>query len=176
VSAEPAAALETRRLVLSRIARDDVDELVDMLLNPALYGFIGDAPADAAAARIRAERWLRGSVDPGMVWINYVARRRDGARLIGFAQATVHRAGDRFGECEIAYLVDPSAQGHGFATEMMRAFCAELLGSIDPAELTAHIHPGHEASEGVAKAVGLALTTGEVDGERVWRAVAPRKR
>jgi RimJ/RimL family protein N-acetyltransferase len=166
--------ITTERLVLSRIARDDVDDLVRMLLDPALYEYIGDAPATAGAARERAERWLRGSADPDIRWINYVARRRDDGRLVGLAQATARRAdGSRFGSCEIAYLVDPPAQGHGFGTEMMRGFCAELHATLNPAELVAHIYPGHAASEGIAKAVGLAPTGDEVDGERVWRATAP---
>jgi RimJ/RimL family protein N-acetyltransferase len=95
-------------------------------------------------------------------WINYVARRA--GRLVGLARATVAR-----GTCEIAYLVDPAAQHQGFGTEMMRAFCAELRATLDPAEFTAHILPGHAASEGVAKALGLVPTGDRVDGERVWR-------
>jgi len=172
---EPDPAITTARLVLSRIAPDDVDELVQMLLNPALYHYIGDAPATAAAAGERVGRWLRGSADPDALWINYVARRRDDGRLVGLAQATVRRAGgSRFGACEIAYLVDPPAQGRGFGKEMMRGFCAELRKTLSPAEFIAHIYPGHAASEGIAKAVGLAPTADRVDGERVWRATTPR--
>lgn len=155
----------TERLTLSRIAPEDVDDLVAMLLNPALYHHIGDAPASAAQARERIERWLRGSADPEVLWINHVARRRADGRLVGLAQATESRDA-----CEIAYLVDPSAQRRGFGREMMSEFCAELARTVKPATLTAHIKPGHAASEGVAKALGLAPTTEHVDGERVWRA------
>jgi RimJ/RimL family protein N-acetyltransferase len=166
VKVEPALAIFTKRLVLSRIAADDADELVTMLVNPALYQYIGDPPTPAEA-RARVGRWLRGSTDPDVVWINYVARC-DG-RLVGLAQATVLRADEsRFGECELAYLVDPQAQRQGFGTEMMRGFHAELRETISPAEFTAHIHPGHAASEGVAKAVGLTPTDEHVAGERVW--------
>jgi len=125
---EPDPAIVTKRLVLSRIARDDVDELVAMLLNPALYHYIGGAPASAA------------------------------------------EAGDR--ACELAYLVDPPAQGDGFGTEMMSGFCAELHETMKPAEFIAHIYPGHAASEGVAKALGLVPTSDRVAGEQVWRAPA----
>lgn len=59
VKAEPDSAIVTKRLVLSRIARDDADELVAMLLNPAFYHHIGDAPASAAEAGDRVERWLQ---------------------------------------------------------------------------------------------------------------------
>jgi RimJ/RimL family protein N-acetyltransferase len=153
----------TERLVLSRIARSDVDELVVMLSKPELYEHIGDAPGSVEEAQAKAERWLRGSADPEVRWINHVARY-DG-KLVGLAQATV-RAG---GSCEIAYLVDPSAQRQGFGTEMMRAFCAELRATMDSVELVAHVLPGHVASESVARAVGLTPTEERVDGERVWR-------
>lgn len=177
MKAETVPAIITKRLELSRIARDDVDELVAMLLNPALYDYIGDAPASTAEARARAERWLGGSPDPNVLWINYVARRRDNGRIVGLAQATVLRAdGSRFGTCEIAYLVDPPAQQHGFGTEMMSEFCAEIQETMNPAEFIAHIYPGHEASEGVAKALGLTPTGDHVDGEQVWRTTAPRTR
>ncbi len=34
--------------------------------------------------------------------------------------------------------------------------------------LRAHVHPGHGASAGVARAVGLAPTPAELDGEVRW--------
>lgn len=177
MTVEPALTIITKRLVLSRIASDDIDELVAMLLDPALYCYIGDAPESAAEARNRAERWLRGSVDPDVLWINYVARGSGDGGLVGLAQATVRRVSEaRFGECEIAYLVDPPAQRHGFGTEMMSAFCVELHETMNPAEFIAHIYPGHTASERVAEAVGLTPTTDQVDGELVWRATAPLTR
>jgi hypothetical protein len=35
-------------------------------------------------------------------------------------------------------------------------------------ELTAYIHPGHEASIGIARALGLSATSVLVDGEVRW--------
>lgn len=167
---EPAPTIATERLVLTRLARGDVGDLVAMLLNPALYQWIGGAPASPAEAENRAGRWLSGSADPDVLWINYVARGRADDRLVGLAQATVHGAREaRAGTCEIAYLVDPSVQGRGFGTEMMHGFCAELRETVRPAEFTANILPGHAASEGVAHALGLVPTPDRVDGEQVWR-------
>jgi RimJ/RimL family protein N-acetyltransferase len=154
----------TERLVLSRLAHGDVGELAAMLLNPALYTHIDGAPASPAEAEDRIGRWLRGSPDPDVLWINYVARDRADGGFVGLAQATV-----RGRTCEIAYLVDPSAQRRGFATEMMGAFCAELRETIEPAEFVAHILAGHVASERVVTALGLAPTADHVEGERVWR-------
>jgi RimJ/RimL family protein N-acetyltransferase len=168
VELEP--TIVTERLVLSRLAGGDVDDLAAMLLDPRLYDHIDGRPASPADATARVERWLSGSPDPDVLWVNYVARE-DG-RLVGLAQATV--VGLHSGTCEVAYLVDPSAQRRGFGTEMVRALCAELRDTVKPAEFTAHVLPGHAASEGVVRAIGFALTAEQVDGERVWRTTAPR--
>ena len=172
MSVEPEPTITTERLVLSRLAHDDVDELVAMLLDPALYHYIDGAPSSPAEARARVGRWLRGSPDPDVLWINYVVRRRDDGRFVGLAQATVQ--GTQSGTCELAYLVDPSAQRQGFGREMMRGLCAELHETLKPAEFTAHIVPGHTASEGVAHALDLVPTPDRVAGEQVWRTTAPR--
>ncbi len=164
----------TERLVLSRLSRDDVGDLAAMLLKPELYQYIDGAPDSPAAAEARVDRWLGGSADPDVLWINYVARRRDDGRFVGLAQATVLGASDaRFSTCEIAYLVDPPEQRRGFGTEMMAGLCAELRETVNPVEFTAHILPGHAASEGVVKALGLTPTHDRVDGEQVWRATTP---
>lgn len=173
--ADPDPVIITERLVLSRLARRDVGELSAMLVKPALYDFIDGRPESEDAATARVERWLRGSADPDVRWINYVARGRDDGGFVGLAQATVAGVGAAHsGTCEIAYLVDPPAQRRGFGREMMGGLCAELHKAMNPAEFTAHIHPGHAASEGVVKALGLAPTEDRVDGEQVWRATATR--
>jgi RimJ/RimL family protein N-acetyltransferase len=170
VSDEPGQEIVTHRLLLTRIVDGDTADLVTMLGKPELHEYIGGVPLTPLDATKRVQRWIRGSANPDIRWINYVARRgRDGG-FVGLAQATVTRT-PRTGHtrCELAYLVDPPAQHQGFGTEMMRGFHAELRDTLRPAEFTANIFPGHTASEGVAKAVGLTPTTELVDGERVWR-------
>jgi len=167
---EPGQEIVTHRLLLTRIVDGDTADLVTMLVKPELHEYIGGVAPTPQDATKRVQRWVRGSADPDILWINYVARQSQGGRFVGLAQATVTRTpetGRR--SCELAYLVDPPAQHQGFGTEMMRGFHAELRDTLRPTEFTANIFSGHTASEGVAKAVGLIPTTELVDGERVWR-------
>ncbi|OLF13943.1 hypothetical protein BLA60_01805 [Actinophytocola xinjiangensis] len=168
MSDEPGPEIVTHRLLLTRIAERDTADLVAMLIKPEVHEFIGGMTLTPLEATQWVRRWIRGSANPDVLWINYVARRSPGDQFVGLAQATVTLGQDHTG-CELAYLVDPPAQHQGYGTEMMRGFHAELRDTLRPGEFTANILPGHTASEGVAKAVGLAPTTELVDGERVWR-------
>lgn len=164
-------SLTTDRLVLARIGQADVGEVVEMVLNPALYTYIDSDYETAEQARQRVGRWVRGSVDPEVLWVNYVARTRADQRFVGLAQATVsldHRI--RVRECTLAYMVDPPQQRQGFGAEMMTEFWPALRRALHPEVVTAHIYPGHTASERVVQHLGLELTDETVDGERVWRA------
>lgn len=165
------ATVETDRLVLSRIAQADTEDLIGLLLNGELYTYIDRDVDTVDDARQRIERWVRGSLDPSMLWVNYVARARTDRRLVGLAQATVFLDEDgAVGECTLAYLVSPAEQRQGFGAEMMTGFWSELRGSLEPAVVSAHIYPGHAASEGVARTLGLSRTDELVDGESVWKA------
>lgn len=148
----------------------DADGLVEMLLKPALYGYICGAPQSESEARNRVERWTNGSPAPEVAWLNYLARGRDDQRVIGLAQAAVSLDGrGHAGECLLAYLVDPAEQGQGFGAEMMHGFLVGLRAVINPDAVVAHIHPGHVASERVAQALGMSRTDGVIDGEHAWQ-------
>lgn len=164
-------ALSTDRLVLARIGLADVDEVVEMVMNPALYTHIGSDYEAAEQARRRVGRWVRGSVDPEVLWVNYMARSRADQRFVGLAQATVSlEQRVRARECTLAYMVDPPRQRQGLGAEMMTGFWPALRRALHPEVVTAHIYPGHTASERVVQDLGLELTDETVDGERVWKA------
>jgi RimJ/RimL family protein N-acetyltransferase len=60
----------------------------------------------------------------------------------------------------------PAAQGHGYAKEAARSLVALLHGA--GWTVIAHIHPGHLASQRVARGAGLSPTTDVRDGEIRW--------
>ena len=86
---------------------------------------------------------------------------------VGTVQATLPAGGPGAGPAEVAWVVAPAAQGRGYATEA----AGSLVSLLREAGWTvvAHIHPGHLASQRVARAAGL-VATGEVrdDGEMRW--------
>ena len=172
----PAVIARTSRLTVSPLRPEDLDDAVDLLLRPELYTVTGGAPRDHADAGDRVRRWLAGSADPRVTWINHVTRREDTGMLVGHCQGTVSTVG-RAGEtdCTLGYSVHPDHQGQGIAREMMRAFVGLVVETAGPGRFLAHIAPGHTVSERVATGLGLS-PTGTLDrvGEQIWAsATAP---
>jgi RimJ/RimL family protein N-acetyltransferase len=134
-----------------------------VLADERLHAFTGGAPATEEELRDRYARQVLGhSPDGSEVWRNWMLRRRDTGELIGYVQATV--AGR---DAELAWVVAVAHQGRGYAREAALAMTAWLRVQ-GVARFTAHVHPEHAASAGVARALGLSPTTTVVDGEIRW--------
>ncbi|MBC2907814.1 GNAT family N-acetyltransferase [Streptomyces cupreus] len=156
--------LRTPRLDLVPLRVEHAGEMAAVLSDPALHTFIGGSPATPEALRARYERLVAGSPDPEVSWCNWVLRLRAEGCLVGTVQATVAA-----GDAEIAWVVGTPWQGRGLASEAARALVERLAGEAGMTTITAHIHPAHAASAGVARAVGLAPTDAWQDGEVRWR-------
>ena len=141
--------------------------MLDVLADPALYGFIGGAPPTLEELEARFSRWAQGSPRPGEVWHNWVVRLDADGVAIGHAQATVTGAGH---EADVAWLIGTAWQGQGYASEAARAV-VRWLESRGLRRITARVHPAHVASGRVAASAGLAPTDELQDGEVVWRRV-----
>ena len=138
-------------------------ELAPLLDDPRLHEFTGGAPVSAA---VLADRYqgLQQRRSPGgdQGWGNWVMRVRATGRAAGTVQATLPADGP----AEVAWVVAREAQGRGYAKEAARSLVALLLA--DGWAVVAHIHPGHLASQSVARAAGLSPTAGVHDGEVRW--------
>jgi RimJ/RimL family protein N-acetyltransferase len=182
VDISSAADLQTRRLRLAAVRETDAEEMAVVLSDPRLHEFIGGGPLGVFELRAQYRRWLAGSGNPAEIWLNWVVRLRETSEAVGTVQATVTLA-DPAGSAgaggsavttgparaaEVAWVIGTPWQGRGYAAEAAGALVAWLT-SAGVGDVTACIHPRHRASEGVAERAGFALTTGMVDGERVWR-------
>ena len=158
----------TERLDLEPLTVTHAAELAPLLDDTRLHEFTGGAPLSAAALAARYAR-LAGRRSPGgdQLWGNWVLRLHGTGAAVGTVQATLPAAGPAAGPAEVAWVVAFAAQGRGYATE---AACS-LVGRLREAgwAVVAHIHPGHLASQRVARAAGL-VPTGDVrgDGEMRW--------
>jgi RimJ/RimL family protein N-acetyltransferase len=142
----------------------DAEEMVVVLADPGLYGFIGGRPPTVAELTDRYRHQVVGrSVDGHEEWLNWIVRDADDC-AVGYVQATLHD-GDR---AEIAWVIGRAWQGHGYATAAARCMVG-LLRSRGVRRVEAYIAVGHGASERVAARTGLAAT-GELDseGEQLW--------
>jgi RimJ/RimL family protein N-acetyltransferase len=93
-------------------------------------------------------------------------RVRATGRAVGTVQATLPADGPAAGPAEVAWVVAQEAQGRGYAKEAARSLVARLQAA--GWTVVAHIHPGHLASQGVARATGLSPTGDVHDGEVRW--------
>ncbi|MFE0172109.1 GNAT family N-acetyltransferase [Streptomyces sp. NPDC059002] len=167
------AEIRTARLDLVPLRVGHAEEMAVVLGDRALHTFIGGAPDDVAALRVRYRRMLAGSPDPGVSWLNWVVRLRDGGGepcLVGTVQATVVRGGREGGSvAEVAWVIGTPWQGRGFASEAARGL-VDWLAERHVRRFVAHVHPDHGASAAVAAAAGLAATDVVEDGEVRWEA------
>jgi RimJ/RimL family protein N-acetyltransferase len=136
-----------------------------VLDDAALHRYTGGRPDSADELRRRYVRQARGrSPDGSERWVNWVVRERASGEAVGYVQATVE---DAAGAAELAWVMGSRFQRRGYATEAVQAMVGRLAEE-GVALLRAHIHPGHAASAGVARAAGLAPSPVELDGEVRW--------
>jgi RimJ/RimL family protein N-acetyltransferase len=155
------------RLDLEPLAVAHAAELAPLLDDPSLHEFTGGAPLPAAALAARFARLeARRSPDGDQLWGNWVIRVRATGAAAGMVQATLPAGGPQAGPAEVAWVMVRAAQGHGYAKEAARSLVAVLQEA--GWTVVAHIHPGHLASQRVARAAGLSPTTETHDGEVRW--------
>ena len=107
---------------------------------------------------------LRAAREPD-VWVHgFGIVHRESGSVIG--SAGFKGPPNEEGMVEIAYGIVPSYQGRGYATEAARSLVAALREA--GWTVVAHIHPGHLASQRVARAAGLSPTADVRDGETRW--------
>ena len=157
----------TERLDLEPLAVAHAGELAPLLDDASLHEFTGGVPLPAAALAARYARLAaRRSPDGGQLWGNWVMRVRATGAAAGIVQATLPAGGPAAGPAEVAWVVVRAAQGRGYAGEAARSLAAVL--HEDGWTVVAHIHPGHLASQRVARAAGLSPTPDVRDGEVRW--------
>lgn len=163
-----ASHLAGARLDLEPLRVGHAEEMAPLLDDRGLHVFIDGKPMSLAELQVRYRRQAVGrSVDGAQRWLNWVARRRQDGQAVGTVQATVSLEGDVL-VAEVAWVVATAHQGRGYAREAA-AVVVTWLRERGVRTLVAHVHPDHQVSQGVARAVGLTATTTVVDGEIRWQ-------
>jgi len=162
-----APTLLGRQIRLEPLRAEHAQEMAPLLDDPHLHVFIGGRPASLAELQQRYQRQAAGrSADGAERWLNWIVRRLDDDRAIGTVQATVaDEAGDV--TAAVAWVVATPYQGRGYAREAAHVMVAWLWRS-GVTRIVAHIHPRHEASAAIARAVNLTPTEVVADGEIRW--------
>jgi RimJ/RimL family protein N-acetyltransferase len=159
--------LTSERLALEPLRVDHPQEMAPLLDDTELHSFIGGRPATVEQLRDRYARQIVGrSPDGSQRWLNWVVRERESGEAPGTVQATIAKQDGR-AVAEVAWVISSPHQRRGFAREAATAM-ATWLRQQGVDVVVAHVHPQHEASMAVARALGLAPTETVVDGEVRW--------
>jgi RimJ/RimL family protein N-acetyltransferase len=159
---------------LEPLSVEHAQEMAPLLDDPGLHTFIGGRPATLLQLQEQYRRQVVGrSPDGAQRWLNWVVRRREDGCAIGTVQATVteHVAVEGGPAAEVAWVVATAHQGQGYAGEAAPIMIAWLRAQ-GVETILAYVHPEHEASRAVARAIGLVETTTVVDGETLWQGPA----
>jgi RimJ/RimL family protein N-acetyltransferase len=158
---DPHNILETERLVLRRLRRDDLEALSALYRDEEVRRYFPEGTLTLEETKEELEWFLNGHpAHPELgLW------------------ATVHReTGEFIGRCgllpwkieghqevEVAYLLDRRFWGQGLATEAARAILEYGFGPLGLSRLICLIDPQNTASQKVAERIGMRLER-EVDG------------
>lgn len=160
-------ALTSERLGLEPLRVDHAGEMVVLLDDTGLHTFTGGQPATSEQLRDRYTRQVVGcSPDGSQRWHNWVAREHATGVALGFVQATIEQQ-DARSVAEVAWVIGTAHQGRGYAREAATVMAA-WLRQQGVEVIIAHVHPQHEASIAVARALGLSPTRTVVDSEVRW--------
>ncbi|HUL86046.1 MAG TPA: GNAT family N-acetyltransferase [Actinomycetota bacterium] len=156
--------IETDRLSLRPMRPADAEDLFAIMRDPAIGAAMHEpSPENVAVVRARIASWIRGpGSDADERWLNWIARTDDG-RPVAHLAATIHGR-----VAWLAWVVGVEHQRRGYATEAARGVM-DRLATNGIGAFAASIRDGHEASEGVARHLGLHVTDEIIAGERVWR-------
>ncbi|HVX79793.1 MAG TPA: GNAT family protein [Devosiaceae bacterium] len=126
----PDLPLETERLLLRPFTRGDVDAVHAYRRREDVARYLFDAPmtretcAEAIQARIR-----QVSLAEENDRITLAVERREDGELLGEVTLIWRSVIDRIGE--VGYILNPDHQGHGYATEAVRALITMGFADID---------------------------------------------
>lgn len=157
----------SERLLLEQLTVEHSASMVDVLADPSLYEYTGgEVPSEELLQSRYAAQAVGKSDDGSQWWLNWVVTHRATGEPAGFVQATVERDGSTL-TADLAWVISPRWQGQGIASEATQAMIG-WLRSNGVSRFTAHIHPDHRASMGVARNQALHPTSVEKDGETRW--------
>ncbi|MCZ6690857.1 MAG: GNAT family N-acetyltransferase [Planctomycetota bacterium] len=170
IPTESSLLIETDRLELRPILRDDAQLLFPVLSDPALYEHTGDEPPASVSAlrELYASREARRSPGGRELWLNWMIRIGASGEAIGYMQASVAPR-----RADLAWVIGSPWQSRGYASEAAKAVI-DWLWAIGVTRIRASINPHHAASRKVAINAGLRRTDEFSEGEEAWVLEAAR--
>ena len=153
--------IETPRLLLRHLTLDDLPQLFELYRDPEMRQYFPDGTLTQDETRREIEWFRSGHPEHPQLGL----------------WATIERSTDKFlGRCgllpwnidgvpevELAFMIDRSRWGEGFATEAANAIVSYAKEALSLARLICLITPGNSASVRVAEKVGMTFEREHTD-------------
>ena len=151
----PLLVLATRRLTLRHLVSEDLSALFELYRDPEVRRYFPDGTRTLEETRKELEWFLNGHPNDPRLGLWATVERSSGTFLGRCGLLPWEIEGQH--EVELAFLIDKSRWGEGFATEAARAIASHARDVLGIQRLICLITPGNAASTRVAEKVGMSF-------------------
>ena len=155
-----ATVLETSRLILRHLKRNDLDDLYKLYRDPEIRRYFPEGVLTLAETREHLEWYMDGPRDHPELGL-WATIHKETGRFIGRC-GLLPWAIEGKQEVEIAYLLDKLFWHQGLATEVAQGLLEYGFEKLNLSRLICLMAPENSASQRVAQRVGMRLE-GKVD-------------
>ena len=147
--------LETNRLILRHLVRDDLDALFVLYSDPEIRKYFPEDMLTLAETREHLEWYMDGPRDHPELGFWATIHKETGIFIgrCGLLPWTI----DSQLEIEVAYLLDKKFWHQGLATEAAAGILAYAFDNLNLSRIICLIHPDNVASQRVAQKIGMTL-------------------
>ena len=142
--------LVTARLQIDALRPSDAEALFGCRGDPAVARYQGWCPADVAVAREFIDAQPQ---QPASGWFQRAVRLREGDVLVGDLGVCLPE--DPRASVEFGISIAPAHQGHGYASEAVRALFAFVFGQLGSHRVHASVDPRNLASMAMLRGLGM---------------------
>ena len=161
-------ALETEHLVLRRSRAEDSEAISRYRSDPEVHRHQGWERTDVEEVRAQIEEMAGRAPGESGGWVQLSVVERERGTLVG--DVGFSRADGEPGVIKLGYTIAPEVQGHGYATEAVKALVSYVLGTLRADVVRAYASADNIPSIRVAEKAGMELVErfeGR-DGDEVW--------
>src|ERR1041384_1678306 len=156
-----AIVLETSRLILRHLERNDLNDLYTLYSDPEIRKYFPEGVLTLAETREHLEWYMDGPRDHPQLGL-WATIHKETGRFIGRCGLLTWEI-NGVSQIEIAYLIDKVYWNQGLATEAAQGLLRYGFEKLKLSRMICMMHPDNTASQRVAEKIGMTLER-EVNG------------